>query len=139
MQVGGLGALVWYIYGIPTWTPQLNALAVAQMAQSIPNGDLPPLGPISDAEMKKLEKLDGLVGVADDDWGAEGGLAVKAEDVKLARGALGIVRRSMRPKKRREKSKMQRILRGTFESGTMVWSVLSTRHTPPLSLHDIAP
>lgn len=120
VQVGGLGALVWYIYTIPTWTPQLNALAVAQMAQSIPDGHLPSLGPISDAEMRKLERLDGLVGVANDDWGKEGGLAAKAENVKLARGAPGIVRRSMRPKKRKDKSKTQRVTRGTFESGSMV-------------------
>lgn len=90
------------------------------MAQSIPDGDLPPLGPISDAEAKKLEKLDGLVGVANDDWGAEGGLAVRAECVKLMRGGSGIVRRSMRPKKRKNKSKTQRVARGTVESGTMV-------------------
>jgi hypothetical protein len=122
VQVGGLGVLVWYIYTIPTWTPQLNALAVAQMAQSIPDGHLPPLGPISDTEMKKLVGLDGLVGVANDDWGKEGGLAAKAENVKLARGASGIVRRSMRPKKRKDeiKSKMQRVTRGLFESGTIV-------------------
>jgi hypothetical protein len=122
VQVGGLGVLVWYIYTIPTWTPQLNALAVAQMAQSIPDGHLPPLGPISDTEMKKLEGLDGLVGVANDDWGKEGGLAAKAENVRLARGASGIVRRSMRPKKRKDeiKSKMQRVTRGLFESGTIV-------------------
>ena len=120
MQVGGLGALVWYTYTIPTWTPQLNALAVAQIAQSIPDGHLPPMGSISDAEMRKLERLDGLVGVANDDWGKEGGLAVKAENVKLTRGAPGIVRRSMRPKKRKDKSKTQRVTRGTFESGTMV-------------------
>lgn len=120
VQVGGLGALVWYIYTIPTWTPQLNALAVAQMAQSIPDGHLPSLGPISDAEMKKLERLDGLVGVANDDWGKEGGLAAKAENVKLARGASGMVRRSMRPKKRKDKSNAHRVTRGAFESGTMV-------------------
>ena len=119
MQVGGLVALIWYIYSIPAWTPQLNALAVAQMAQSIPDGDLPPMGPISDAEMRKLENLDGLVGVANDDWGKEGGLAAKAENVQLARGASGIVRRSMRPKKRKDKSKMQRITRRTLGSGTI--------------------
>lgn len=113
-------ALVWYIYTIPTWTPQLNALAVAQMAQSIPEGHLPPMGPISDAEMRKLEKLDGLVGVANDDWGIEGGLAAKAENVQLARGAAGIVRRSMRPKKRKGKGKTQKVDRGTLESGNMV-------------------
>jgi len=90
------------------------------MAQSIPDGHLPPLGPITDAEMKKLERLDGLVGVANDDWGKEGGLAVKAEDVKLARGASGIVRRSMRPKKRKNKGKTKQVTRGTLESGTMV-------------------
>jgi hypothetical protein len=100
VQVGGLGVLVWYIYTIPTWTPQLNALAVAQMAQSIPDGHLPPLGPISDTEMKKLEGLDGLVGVANDDWGKEGGLAAKAENVRLARGASGIVRRRTRSRAR---------------------------------------
>lgn len=113
-------ALVFYIYTIPAWTPQLNALAVAQMAQSIPDGHLPPLGPISDAEMKKLEGLDGLVGVANDDWGEEGGLAVKAEDVKLARGASGVVRRSMRPRKRKQEGKTPRVNRGIFESGKMV-------------------
>jgi hypothetical protein len=118
--VGGLGVLVWYIYTIPTCTPQLNALAVVQMAQSIPDGHLSPLGPISDAEMKKLEGLDGLVGVANDDWGKEGGLAAEAENVKPARKASGIVRRSIRPKKRKDKSKMQRVIRGLFESGTIV-------------------
>ena len=81
---------------------------------------MPPMGPISDAEMRKLEKLDGLVGVANDDWGIEGGLAAKAENVQLARGAAGIVRRSMRPKKRKDKSKMRRFTRGLFDSGTIV-------------------
>ena len=98
----------------------MNALAVAQMAQSIPDGHLPPLGPISNAEMRKLERFDGLVGVAEDDWGKEGGVAIKAEDVKLARGAPGIVRKGMRVKKRKDKGKTQRATRGTFESGTAV-------------------
>jgi hypothetical protein len=95
-----------------------------QMAQSIPDGHLPPLDPISDVEMKKLERLDRLVGVANDDWGKVGGLAVKADNVKLARGASGIVRKSVRPKKRKDKSKTKRVTR------KWKYGVISALHTP---------
>jgi hypothetical protein len=103
-----------------------------QMAQSIPDGHLPPLDPISDVEMKKLERLDRLVGVANDDWGKVGGLAVKADDVKLARSASGIVRRkhASEEEKRQEQDEEGR----SWDTRKWKYGVIGALHTPDTTL-----
>ncbi|KAF8164362.1 hypothetical protein K438DRAFT_2067300 [Mycena galopus ATCC 62051] len=63
MQLAGLGLVIWYIYSVPTWTTSLDALAVAQIAREIPDGDIPPLGPVSKEKLGKMLKVDVLVGV----------------------------------------------------------------------------
>ncbi|KAJ7682004.1 hypothetical protein DFH06DRAFT_285334 [Mycena polygramma] len=62
MQLAGLGLLVWYIYSVPTWTSSLDALAVAQIAREIPEGEIPPLGPV---RLQKMREVDALVGLKD--------------------------------------------------------------------------
>ncbi|KAF8185543.1 hypothetical protein K438DRAFT_1973841 [Mycena galopus ATCC 62051] len=63
MQLVGLGLLMWYIYSLPTWTRSFDALAVAQIAREIPEGEIPPLGPVSKETLQKMREVDALVGV----------------------------------------------------------------------------
>lgn len=66
LQVIGLLVLAWYIYTVPTWTTQIDAFAVARLAKTLPDHVLPPLGPVTEEDLEKLRKADGLIGVADD-------------------------------------------------------------------------
>ena len=70
LQVVGLSILAWYIYTVPTWTTALDSLAVARLAKSVGDDELPPIGSISDKDFQKLCKVDGLVGVVNDEDGA---------------------------------------------------------------------
>ncbi|KAF8134083.1 hypothetical protein K438DRAFT_1787382 [Mycena galopus ATCC 62051] len=63
MQLAGLGLFIWYIYSVPTWTTSLDALAVAQIARGVPEGEIPPLGPVSEKKLQKMQEVDALVGV----------------------------------------------------------------------------
>ncbi|KAF7345007.1 hypothetical protein MVEN_01663500 [Mycena venus] len=65
MQLAGLGILVWYIYSVPTWTTSLDALAVARIGRGVPEGEIPPLGPVSEEDVKRMREVDALVGVKD--------------------------------------------------------------------------
>jgi len=67
VQLLGLIYLVWYIYRIPTWTSQLNALAVARIVKDMGADALPPVGAMSKNDWEKLGQLDGLVGIEEDD------------------------------------------------------------------------
>lgn len=67
LQLLGLAYLVWYIYSIPTWTSQLNALAVARIVKDLDADALPPVGAMSKHDWARLEELDGLVGIDVDD------------------------------------------------------------------------
>jgi hypothetical protein len=65
MQLVGLGILMWYIYSVPTWTTSLDALAVARIGREVAEGEIPPLGPVSEEDVKKMREVDALVGVKD--------------------------------------------------------------------------
>ncbi|KAJ7640152.1 hypothetical protein B0H17DRAFT_877587, partial [Mycena rosella] len=65
MQIVGLGLLMWYIYSVPTWTTSLDAVAVAQIAREVPEGEIPPLRPVSKVDLKRMREVDALVGVKD--------------------------------------------------------------------------
>jgi hypothetical protein len=67
VQLLGLAYLLWYIYSIPTWTSQLNAVAVARIVKDLDADALPPVGAMSKHDWARLEELDGLVGVDEDD------------------------------------------------------------------------
>ena len=69
LELLALSYLTWYIYSAPTWTTSLDALAVARIGASLPAGALPALGPVSRKDMESLRKLDGLVGVEDEEEG----------------------------------------------------------------------
>ena len=63
LQVAALLALLWYIYTVPTWTSSLNSVAVAQLTRRLADDDLPAIGRLDDKSLRKLEQLDGVVGV----------------------------------------------------------------------------
>ncbi|KAI7281950.1 hypothetical protein KC343_g945 [Hortaea werneckii] len=67
LQVAALLALLWYIYTVPTWTPSLNSVAVAQLTRRLADDHLPPIGRLDDKSLRKLEELDGVVGVLQED------------------------------------------------------------------------
>lgn len=67
LQVAGLITLLWYIYSVPTWTSSLNSVAVAQLTRHLANDDLPAIGRLDDKSLRKLESLDGMVGVLQED------------------------------------------------------------------------
>ncbi|KAK7017244.1 hypothetical protein R3P38DRAFT_2635099 [Favolaschia claudopus] len=75
MQLVGLGWLVVYIYSVPTWTRSLDALAVARIGGEVPEGELPPLGPVTKEDERRLKRVDGLIGVKD--------AGVLSEDLEL--------------------------------------------------------
>ncbi|KAI7157093.1 hypothetical protein KC349_g5825 [Hortaea werneckii] len=63
LQIAALLALLWYIYTVPTWTSSLNSVAVAQLTRQLADDDLPAIGRLDDKSLRKLEELDGVVGV----------------------------------------------------------------------------
>ncbi|KAI7502635.1 hypothetical protein KC347_g8904 [Hortaea werneckii] len=67
LQVAALLALLWYIYTVPTWTSSLNSIAVAQLTRRVSDDDLPDIGRLDDKSLRKLEQLDGVVGVMQED------------------------------------------------------------------------
>ncbi|TAQ87222.1 hypothetical protein B7494_g4454 [Chlorociboria aeruginascens] len=67
LQIIGLSILAWYVYTVPTWTNVLDSMAVSQLAKSVDDDKIPPLGYSNDEELAKLKDVDGLVGIADED------------------------------------------------------------------------
>ncbi len=67
LQLVGLAYLVWYIYRVPTWTPALDAIAVARIGANLEKTDLPPIGPVHEEDEARLAQLDGLVGLAEEE------------------------------------------------------------------------
>lgn len=126
LQLVGIAYTVNYIYQIPIWTAALDALAVARIGASMNKEDLPPLGPVDDEDLKKLMKVDGLVGVVDEsprvaelevaemggsDIGTTTGPSHAAPSFCLGRGAPGVITRRLvsgrpsRLEKRRKRKK----------------------------------
>ncbi|KAJ7152393.1 hypothetical protein C8R46DRAFT_1007027 [Mycena filopes] len=115
MQLVGLALLVRYIYTVPTWTTALDAVAVARIGREVPEGAMPPLGPVGEEDMGRMREVDALVGVRDGSAGdGDGDLEPsrhtrrgssetlmteieegKTSNVELTLGGRGLVRRGL--------------------------------------------
>jgi len=84
IQLLGLAYLVWYIYSIPTWTSQLNALAVARIVKDLDADALPSVGAMSNHDWARLEELDGLVGIDEDDLAMQERKALEDEQTEFS-------------------------------------------------------
>jgi hypothetical protein len=67
IQVAGLVILAIYNSSFPTWTPNLDALALAKVGAELKDLGLSPIGRESHGDAAKLASASGLVGVVDDD------------------------------------------------------------------------
>ncbi|OBT62556.1 hypothetical protein VE03_07367 [Pseudogymnoascus sp. 23342-1-I1] len=67
IQVAGLIILAIYNSSFPTWTPSLDALALAKMGTELKHLDLSPIGRKARGDAVKLVGARGLVGVVEDD------------------------------------------------------------------------
>ena len=63
LQVLGILVLMIYIIRSPTWTPTLDALAVARIGAALLPETLPPMGNLSLGYSKKLDHVEGVVGI----------------------------------------------------------------------------
>lgn len=67
IQVVGLVILANYNSSFPTWTPNLDALALAKVGTELKDLGLSPIGREAHGDAAKLASASGLVGVVDDD------------------------------------------------------------------------
>ncbi|KAK7057883.1 hypothetical protein R3P38DRAFT_2497804 [Favolaschia claudopus] len=111
LQLVGMGLLMAYIYSVPTWTRSLDALAVARIGGEVPAGEMPPLGPLTKEDERRMRRVDGLIGVRTDlefddveggrtRRGSETSVAlmgkeVDGSEVELVLGGRGIVTRRL--------------------------------------------
>jgi len=66
LQLLGLGYLTYYLYRVPTWSDQLDAMAMARIGASLHNkGVLPAIGPVSKEDLDALQTVSGLIGIVD--------------------------------------------------------------------------
>lgn len=75
LQTLGLAAVVWYARKAPTWTATFDSMAMTRLGRAMKDGDLPPLGPVTDEDKLELRKVNALMGIIDshdveDDGGA---------------------------------------------------------------------
>lgn len=73
LQAVGLAWLVWFIYSVPTWTAMSDAAAVARVGREIEGEALPPTRRVGAEELEKLQKIDGLIGVVEEEQALEEG------------------------------------------------------------------
>lgn len=73
LQLLGLGCLTWYIYHVPSWTGALDAMAMAHVGARLGQQNVLLDGVSGDRERdaRRLQKLDGLVGVVHLEEGQE--------------------------------------------------------------------
>lgn len=96
LQALGLAVLAWFIYSMPTWASAFGAMEVARIGKALPDDGLPPLGPVTLQDEKRLMEIDGLVGRM-----SEGELADKMQGqgaegrVQLALGGKGFITREV--------------------------------------------
>lgn len=96
LQLAGLGYTAYYIYQVPTWSHALDAVAIARLGSSLNDSDLPRIREGAAANVRKLSKVDGLVGVENNNDGS---------GIRPARGAPGLVSRALAsPKSKDENS-----------------------------------
>ena len=66
LQLLGLGYLTYYLYRVPSWTDQLDAMAMARIGASLhERGVLPAIGPVSKDDMASLQRVGGLIGIVE--------------------------------------------------------------------------
>ena len=66
LQLLGLGYLAYYIYRAPTWSGQLDAMAMARIGASLYNrGLLPAIGAVSKEDIAGLKTVGGLIGIVE--------------------------------------------------------------------------
>lgn len=107
LQMLSIAILVLYIYHVPTWTDSLDALAIAKLMASLDTDDFGPMGPRDNRDIRALEKINGLVGVEDEEELGQTGR------IRLGMGAAGVIRRSLGASRLRRKVNTGRMgLRG---------------------------
>jgi hypothetical protein len=66
LQLLGLVYLTYYLYRIPSWSAQLDAMAMAQIGASLDHqGVLPAIGPVSKEDLVTLQNVGGLIGIVE--------------------------------------------------------------------------
>jgi hypothetical protein len=66
LQLLGLSYLTYYLYRFPTWSDQLDAMAIARIGASLDHrGVLPALGPVRQKDTDALKTVDGLIGIVE--------------------------------------------------------------------------
>ena len=64
VQLLGLSYITSYMYRVPTWSDQLDAMAMAQIGASLHDRDvLPAIGPVSKDDIATLQTVGGLIGI----------------------------------------------------------------------------
>ncbi|KAH7313708.1 hypothetical protein B0I35DRAFT_480376 [Stachybotrys elegans] len=58
-----LGIMAFYGCSGPTWTPTLDAMAMARIGQAMADTDLPPIGPVERRHRMRLKDIDAVIGV----------------------------------------------------------------------------
>jgi hypothetical protein len=66
LQLLGLSYLTYYLYRVPSWSDQLDAIAMARIGASLTDqGVLPALGPVSKEDLATLQTVGGLIGIVE--------------------------------------------------------------------------
>ena len=66
LQLLGLGYLTYHLYRVPSWSDQLDAMAMARIGASLHHqGVLPAIGPVSKQDLDALQTLGGLIGIVE--------------------------------------------------------------------------
>jgi hypothetical protein len=66
LQLLGLSYLTYYLYRVPTWSSQLDAMAMARIGASLNHqGILPAIGPVSKTDLAALQTVGGLIGIVE--------------------------------------------------------------------------
>jgi len=66
LQLLGLTYLAYYLYRVPTWSDQLDAMAMARIGASLHDRDvLPAIGPVSKEDLTALQTVGALVGIVE--------------------------------------------------------------------------
>ncbi|KAI4865449.1 hypothetical protein F4820DRAFT_420471 [Hypoxylon rubiginosum] len=102
LQVLGLTIVAWFIYSLPTWASAFDAVEVARIGKALADSDLPPLGPVTLEDEKRLMKIDALVGRVGESGlanekskVADGDAEIPPGRVQLALGGKGLITRKV--------------------------------------------
>ena len=108
LQTAGLVAAVWYARKVPTWTATFDSMAMARLGRAMKEEDLPPFGPVTDQDRRKLTKTNALIGIVN----SESADSTQSCKVQLGLGGEGKVDRTHAPARktkrwRKRKGKIQ--------------------------------